>query len=112
MTPPPNPSTENDRSGDRLVAYLLWLVFGLIGAHRYYWRKKNSAIAMSALFILGVPLVLFGIVSGALAMVISSSSGALSGVTMTLLGMAFGAINVLWWLIDAFLIPFWDTRGA
>lgn len=45
-------------------------------------------------------------------MVISSSSGALSGVTMTLLGMAFGAINVLWWLIDAFLIPFWDTRGA
>lgn len=66
-----------------LVAYLLWLFLGYVGAHRFY---------------LGRPL------SGFLMLV-------LAGVTLLLTTLSFGllsflwAVIALWWLIDALLIP-------
>ncbi|MEM1052612.1 MAG: NINE protein [Pseudomonadota bacterium] len=59
----------NEKS--KAVAYLLWLLFGWLGIHRFYAGKTGSGL---------VQLLL----------------------SLSVLGLA---VTILWWLIDAFLIP-------
>ncbi|MCA1407323.1 TM2 domain-containing protein [Ensifer sp. IC3342] len=64
-----------------VVAYLLWLVAGGIGAHRFYMGRVGSGVGMLALLVIGA--VTAGIGIGALFIV---------------------ALGV-WLLVDLFLIP-------
>lgn len=66
-----------------LVAYVLWLFLGYVGAHRFYLGKPLSGLVM-----LGF-----------------------SGVVLLLSFVSFGLLSflwvlvALWWVIDALLIP-------
>lgn len=66
-----------------LVAYLLWLFIGYVGAHRFYLGRPVSGFIMLAL---------------------SALTLLLSFVSFGLLGFLW-VIVALWWLIDALLIP-------
>ncbi len=57
------------------VAYLFWLFLGFVGGHRFYLKRKGSAIVM-------LIISLFALMTE-------------SGI---------GVIILIWWLIDAFLI--------
>jgi TM2 domain-containing membrane protein YozV len=43
------------------LAYVLWYFIGIFGAHRFYMKKKGSAIAMLILSITIVGLIVTGI---------------------------------------------------
>ena len=66
-----------------LVAYLLWVFLGYVGAHRFYLGRPLSAFIMLTL----------------------------SAVTLVLSFVSFGLLSflwvvvALWWIIDALLIP-------
>ena len=66
-----------------LVSYLLWGFLGYVGAHRFYLGKPLSGLIMLALssVVMVLTLVSFGILS------------------------FLWGIVVLWWLIDALLVP-------
>lgn len=66
-----------------LVSYLLWGFLGYVGAHRFYLGRPLSGFIMLALsgFVLLLSVVSFG-----------------------LLSFLWGIV-ILWWLIDALLIP-------
>ncbi|MBD8067277.1 TM2 domain-containing protein [Devosia sp. PTR5] len=66
-----------------VVAYVLWLFLGYVGAHRFY---------------LGRPI------SGLIMLLISGATLLVSFVTFGLLSFLWFGI-ALWWLIDALLIP-------
>ena len=79
-----------------VVAYLLWFFLGVCGAHRFYLGSIGLGIALAALLVLGaVPVAVF--------------SGALFKETLAsifaLLGVAVLTCLVVWWIVDAFLIP-------
>jgi len=71
------------RKKEVLVAYLLWFFLGPLGIHRIYSNRVTSGVVMLVLCIAWVPLffVLIGI------------------------PMVFGLM--IWWFVDAFLIPGW-----
>ncbi|MDT8327665.1 MAG: TM2 domain-containing protein [Roseovarius sp.] len=63
------------------ITYLLWLLFGGLGIHRFYLGKTGSAIGMLVLTILGV-------------------------LTLAIYIGAFLLIGLgIWLIVDAFLIP-------
>ena len=49
---------ENHRKVE--IAYLFWLLAGLVGAHRFYMRRQGSAVAMLLLtiIIVGIPITI------------------------------------------------------
>ena len=51
------------RKRNLVVAYLLWFFVGTFGAHRYYFGKTKSAIAMTLIVVLtlGLGLLVTGI---------------------------------------------------
>ena len=57
------------------VSYLLWLILGGIGAHRFYIGRTATGAVMLVLWLAGL----------------------LVGVTWL--------IVIVWWIVDAFLIP-------
>ena len=61
---------QNEKS--KGVAYLLWLLFGWLGVHRFYAGRTGSGLAQ------------------------------LLVVAVSVVGLA---VTIIWWLIDAFLIP-------
>jgi TM2 domain-containing membrane protein YozV len=65
------------------VAYLLWLFFGGIGAHRFYAGKIKTGAVILLLTVLGIATAFIGV------------------------GLIFIVVVGLWVLIDAFLIPGW-----
>lgn len=69
-----------------VVAYLLWFFLSGFGAHRFYFKKTGSAIAMLALTILSTAL------------------------TVVLIGVFGFVILGIWVLVDAFLMPGWQQR--
>ena len=101
------------------VAYLIWFFLGGIGIHRFYLRRKGSAVAMLCLGL--AASVFYFIAIGVAAGAATSTNGAhgiagdaadaaangaygAAGV-LWILGMIAGAIVGVWWLVDAFLIP-------
>lgn len=65
------------------VAYLLWLLLGLVGAHRFYTGRWLSGLMMAGMF--GVSWLLTWIFIG-----------------------WFGVVFVgLWWLIDGLMVGGW-----
>jgi TM2 domain-containing membrane protein YozV len=75
---------EEDLPGVRksvAVAYLLWLVFGLVGGHRFYLGDASSGVGMCLLFLLGWVLL------------------------AAFVGAALLLWLVIWVLLDAFRIP-------
>lgn len=67
-----------------LTAHLLWLFFGLVGAHRFYLGKKESAWWMVVLF----AVVLFGPAK-----------------------IFVAAALLLWWVADGILLAPWVRRA-
>jgi|ERR1051325_2730024 TM2 domain-containing membrane protein YozV len=63
------------------LAYLFWFLFGGFGIHRFYLGRTKSAVAMLLLFVIG-----------------TLTAGVIIGVPML-------AVVLIWWLVDAFLIP-------
>lgn len=63
------------------AAYLLWFFLGCLGAHRFYLGRTTSAIAMLALFVVGLLTAAAGI------------------------GIILLAVVAIWALLDAFMIP-------
>ncbi|MHA1536353.1 MAG: NINE protein [Alphaproteobacteria bacterium] len=79
-----------------LVTYLLWFFLGFYGAHRFYLGSVRIATAQAGLLLVGLlPVVVF--------------AGALFKETLAsifaLLGVAVLTCLVIWWIVDAFLIP-------
>lgn len=64
-----------------LLAYVLWIFLGSLGAHRFYLGRTGSAVIMLILLIAGWALTAVGV------------------------GLGLLAILGLWLLIDLFLIP-------
>ena len=58
-----------------LLAYLLWLITGLIGGHRFYLGRLWTGLLMAALTIVGIA------------------------------ALPLLAVAALWWIVDIFLIP-------
>lgn len=69
---------DNARTKSRHIAYLLWIVIGSLGAHRFYTGRFVTAILQICLAILSLLTV----------------------------GLAFLALCI-WLLVDVFLIPGW-----
>ncbi len=63
------------------VAYVLWLFFGMLGAHRFYLGRTGTAIAILLLTLISAILSFVGI------------------------GLLLFLIPAIWVLIDVFLIP-------
>ena len=63
------------------VAYLLWLLGGSLGAHRFYIGRAGSAFTLMGLFLLGWATLPYGV--GLILLIVVGS----------------------WLLLDAFLIP-------
>lgn len=63
------------------VAYLLWLLGGSLGAHRFYIGRAGSAFTLMGLFILGWATLPYGV--GLILLIVAGS----------------------WFFLDAFLIP-------
>ena len=70
-----------------LIAYLLWFFLGYGGVHRMYLGRWISGILM--LLIFGLSLLL----------------------TIVLIGHVGLALIVLWWVVDALLIPGMTRRS-
>ena len=64
-----------------LVAYLLWFFLGWLGLHRFYLGYMLSAVLMLALWVVGTVL------------------------SVVLIGYVILVVPVLWWAVDALLIP-------
>lgn len=115
----------------KLVAYLLWIFLGWLGAHRLYTRHIKSGLAMLATLVVGYGLVLRGMwpmmQQGIDAARKAAESGqeldpatvpppdaaavqAMISDPLYLVGMGLLAIYTIWWLVDAFLIPGWIRR--
>lgn len=69
-----------------VVAYLLWFFLGGFGAHRFYFKKTGSALAMLALTVGSIVL------------------------TVVLIGFIGLFVSGIWALVDAFLMPGWQQR--
>ncbi len=64
-----------------LVAYLLWFFLGWLGLHRFYLGYPLSGVVMLVLWAVG------------------------TGLSILLIGYVILAVPVLWWAVDALLIP-------
>lgn len=64
-----------------LLGYLLWFFLGSFGAHRFYFGRTGSAVAMLLIFILSIPLAFIAV------------------------GLLGFMVVGIWWIVDAFLIP-------
>ncbi|GHD40122.1 hypothetical protein GCM10017083_03080 [Thalassobaculum fulvum] len=64
-----------------LVAYLLWFFLGWLGLHRFYLGYMLSGVLMLVLWVVGTVL------------------------SVVLIGYVILVVPVLWWAVDALLIP-------
>lgn len=111
----------------KLVSYLLWLFLGGFGAHRFYNRRIKSAIAMLSTAILGGVLYFLAMkpifdymaanpeaVQNPEDPAVKQAMGEISMQVfqspLIYAGMALFLIYLIWWIVDAFLIPGWVRR--
>lgn len=76
----------------QLVAYLLWLLLGLTGAHRFYLRMRPSGFGMLGLACFAAIMFFLSDLSGRMDEILVMAVGALS-------------LLVIWVLVDVFRIP-------
>ncbi len=74
------------RKKDALIAYLLWVILPLTGAHRFYCNRVGSGVAMLVITVVSIPLCFI------------------------LVGFLSYFVVVVWWIVDACLIPGWIQR--
>ncbi|MFN7389433.1 TM2 domain-containing protein [Brevundimonas sp.] len=65
-----------------LIGYVLWLFLGSVGAHRFYVGRWKSGLGMAA-------------------------AGFVTWILTSLLVPSVGVPMMIWWIVDAFLIPRW-----
>jgi len=96
------------------MAYGLWLVFGLFGAHYFYLRRAICGFARFIAAFFGLVLVGLGIAFGgtpadglfyepSLSDILRSSQSGY-GLLLFYSGAAIFAGLIIWWLADAFFI--------
>lgn len=88
-TPPETP--ELDPRQRLITAYILWLLLGVLGAHRFYLGRKNSGLLMGFAGPMFLSLGLFFNLLPGL------------GVSPFLVMSPF----ILWWVVDGVSIPRW-----
>ena len=75
-----------------VIAYILWLFLGVLGAHRLYLEKTGSATVMFVV----------GLVSS-----IMLSASLFAASDLTIIFLPFGGVGVsiiaIWWVFDMFL---------
>lgn len=91
----------------KLLAYVFWFFLGVLGAHRFYWGKWKSGLALLAL-----PLVGFGVfVLGSLGVIagvsLDSVSGGVAGGIAAAVGLGACGVAGIWLLLDAVFILTW-----
>ena len=72
------------------LAYLLWLLLGLAGGHRFYLQRRWSAAAMLALFVVSM---------------VFARTDRLTAAHYVLMPV------IVWWFVDLALIP-WLARDS
>ena len=72
---------------DWLIAYLLWLLTGIFGGHRFYFGRYLSAVVM------------LGLWAGAILMVSETA------------GLVLGTVVAGVWVVDGIRMPFWIYRS-
>lgn len=82
------------------VGVTWWFLLGIFGAHRFYYGKTGSGLAMLGLFILAL---LNGLTR--------NSPPPPFGLNLTTVGELAAVVLILWWLVDGFLIAQW-TRDS
>ena len=90
------------------VAYVLWLLFGTLGGHRFYSGRSVSAVAQLLLTIIGTLVAAIGsnLVLRLPDFVLLELPG-LPGLVLLPLYFVLLVPLSIWILIDAFLIPRW-----
>lgn len=118
----------------KLVSYLLWFFLGGFGAHRFYNRRIKSAIAQLLTVIGGYGLAMTAIWPTMQQGMQAAQAAAEKGESfdpatmppptpeqlaaaeaafqhpMFLIGAALVLAYIIWWIVDAFLIPGWVRR--
>jgi TM2 domain-containing membrane protein YozV len=111
----------------KLVSYLLWLFLGGFGAHRFYNCRVKSGLAMLAtaigagvLYFLAMKPMFDYIAANPQAAsnpedpAVQQAMGEIGAQMITsplfYAAMALLLIYVIWWIVDAFLIPGWVRR--
>ena len=82
---------ERTRSKSLILAYVLWFLAGLTGAHRYYLDNVKTGLAQSCMLIFSV--------------VTAASSIGTASLFSSFGGYVFIALCI-WVLLDAIMIPF------
>lgn len=85
------------------VAYLLWWFLGTFGAHRFYFGKIATAVGM---LLLPPLVILLFILTVASSFALKIKDVEVYVFLLVLFWTAVGA-TLIWWFIDAFLIPVW-----
>jgi TM2 domain-containing membrane protein YozV len=111
----------------KLVSYLLWLFLGGFGAHRFYNRRVKSGLAMLAtaigagvLYFLAMKPLFDYMASNpqaasnpedpAVQQAMSEIGAQMITSPLFYAAMALLLIYIIWWIVDAFLIPGWVRR--
>ncbi len=83
-----------------IEAYILWFLFGLFGAHRFYLNQGWSAKVM---LVNGIRVCIYFLTLIILTLSWTSFVPELD--IVNLIGAPLAAVFIFWWLIDAFFIP-------
>ena len=94
----------DDEQAALLNAYVIWLFFGIAGAHRVYFGRIGSGLAFLVLVTIAA---LAGLGLGTLPYLASPwAIGEIMSIPVAL-WLIFVAVLLIWYLRDAFLLPDW-----
>ncbi|MDE0509140.1 MAG: MFS transporter [Gammaproteobacteria bacterium] len=103
----------NSKAGKSLTAaYVFWLLLGVFGAHRFYFGRRRSALALLLLGLFTLAIFLAATYRNYLFLPPTSATfDALD----QLYHDNYNALGVwwmvaVWWIVDAFLMPKWARR--
>lgn len=91
-----------------VIAYVLWFFLGGFAAHRFYAGRWQSALVWIALAVLAVVLIVMGLPPNVEGLSPEELAAQMSPLYMA--GLAIYGVLLIWWIVDAFLIPGWIRR--